>query len=84
MPPDKNVHLCLPEELADAMEARASAEGKSPDEVYQDAVRRYLGQQKLHELSRFGQEQARKLGLKEEDVPRLIEEVRRDQRERER
>lgn len=47
-----------------------------------EAVRKYLDDQKWHSLVARGEQRARDKGLTEEDVPRLIEEVRRENRER--
>jgi hypothetical protein len=78
MPPEKNVSLRLPADLAAEMEAIAAAEGKTPDELYQDAAERLVSQRRLLELVEYGQAQAKRLGLSEEDVPRLIQESRRN------
>jgi len=75
---DKNVHLKLPPDLAAGMEAIAAAEGKTRDQVYEDAAQRFLAGHRLHELAEYGQAQAKRLGLTEEDVPRLIRESRRE------
>jgi hypothetical protein len=82
MQPEKNVHIALPNGLAAEMEAIAAAEGKTPDELYQDAAQRFLAGRRLHELSEYGQAQSKRLGLKEDDVTRLVKESRQEQRER--
>jgi hypothetical protein len=82
MQPEKNVHLNLPPDLAAEMEAIAAAEGKTPDELYQDAAKRFLACRKLSELAEYGQAQAKRLGYQESDVMRLIKESRQEQRER--
>ena len=81
-PPEKNVHLNLPHDLVAEMEAIAAAEGRSPDDLYQDAAKRFLADRKLAELAEYGQAQAKRLGYQEGDVMRLIKESRREQRER--
>jgi hypothetical protein len=82
MPPEKDVHLKLPQDLAAQMEAIAAKEGKTPDELYQDAAQRFLAGRHLQELAEYGQAQAKRLGLKEKDVPRLIQESRWENRNR--
>lgn len=84
MQPKKNVHLNLPLNLAAEMEAIAAAEGKTPDELYQDAAQRFLAGRKLGELAKYGQAQAKRLGYQESDVMRLIKESRQEQGERDR
>jgi len=83
MEPEKNLHAKIaPALLAEAEEA-AQAERISMDELVQDAVERRLKQRRRQKLYAYGEEQARKLGIKEEDVPRIVEEWRAEQRERE-
>lgn len=75
-------NLHIPDDLLNAANTAALAEGKTTDELAADALRRYLAHRKLDELNRYGQEQARKLGYTEADVPRLIAESRRERRDR--
>ena len=76
--PEKNVHLKLPQDLVAAMEAIAAKEGKTPDELFEDAAQKFIAQRRLHDLAEYGQAQAKRLGLSEQDVPRLIQESRRE------
>jgi hypothetical protein len=46
------------------------------------AVRRYLAVRRLEQFAEKGEERARARGIREEDVPSLVEEVRRENRER--
>ena len=67
-------------ELFDRIEEEAELEGKSAEEVVETAVARYLATARLQRLQRYGAQRALSLGLKEEDVPRLISEYRNKQR----
>jgi hypothetical protein len=75
-------NLHIPDDLLNAATAVAQADGKTTDELAADAMRRYLAHRKLDELGKYGRGQARKLGYTEADVPRLIAESRREQRDR--
>jgi len=54
----------------------AQAEGKTPDEVADEAIAMLLGKRRLDELMEFGQRHTSELGIPESDVNRLISEVR--------
>jgi hypothetical protein len=77
-------NIFLPESLLAEIQSTAEAEHRSADEVAADAVRKYLDDQKWQQLVTAGERRAREKGLTEDDVPRLIEEVRRENRTRER
>ncbi len=76
----KNVHLTMPPVLVEAMEAAARAEGKTLDEITEDAMQQFLQDRQWQQLVAYGKGQARALGLKSADVPRLIAESRREQK----
>jgi hypothetical protein len=69
-------------ELFDRIEEEAELEGRSTDDLVETALTRYLATARLQRLQRYGASRAQQLGLKESDVPRLIEEYRNDQRSR--
>ena len=75
-------NLHIPDDLLAAANAAAEADGKTTEELAAGALQRYLAHRKLDELGKYGQEQARKLGYTEGDVPRLIAEARREHRGR--
>jgi metal-responsive CopG/Arc/MetJ family transcriptional regulator len=75
-------NLHIPDDLLNAVNEAASAEGKTTDEIAADALQRYLAHRKLEELRKYGREQSRRLGYTEADVPRLIAESRRENRGR--
>jgi predicted transcriptional regulator len=66
----------LPGELMAEVRKLAQAEERTPDEVVQEAVERLLRLKRREKLYAYGEGQARKLGLKESDVPRLVRETR--------
>ncbi len=77
-------NIFLPEPLLAEIRTSAEAEHRSADEVAADAVRKYLDDQKWLHLVAVGERRAREKGVTEDDIPRLIEEVRLENRIRER
>jgi metal-responsive CopG/Arc/MetJ family transcriptional regulator len=76
--------LSLPEGLMAEVEETAKAERRTVLDVLCEAVRRYLDDRKWQKLVDAGGRRAKSKGLTEADVPRLVEEVRRENRTRER
>ena len=72
----------LPDDLDLQMQELAREQNREPDDVLADAVRQYLRDQKWQRLVHKGELRARENGYTEEDVPRLIEEVRVENRTR--
>jgi len=64
------------------LEQAVTAEERSPDEVVADAVERYLRLKRRETLYAYGEGQAQKLGIREEDVPALVKDVRTTERGR--
>jgi len=83
MEPEKNLHATLPAALLAEAEKAAAAERITMDELMQQAVERLLRDRRRQALYAYGEQQARKLGINEEDVDRTIHEYRQEQRERE-
>lgn len=73
--------ITLPPTLLGDVQRLAEREGKTVEELLQEAVRRYLTHSRVRELQRYGQQQSEKLGLTESDVERVIDEYRREKRE---
>ena len=69
-------------ELFERIEEEAELEGKTPEELVQEGMTRYLAAARLHRLQHYGATRARELGIEESDVPRLIEEYRNQLRSR--
>lgn len=78
MVPQKNVAL-EPEVFA-RVAAEAQKEGKTPDELANEAAKRFLASRRLQDLQQYGRHRASELGLTEDDVPRLIAESRAERR----
>ena len=78
MAPQKNVAL-EPEVFA-RVSAEAQKEGRTPDELANEATKRFLAVRRLQDLQQYGRQRAADLGLTESDVPRLINESRAEQR----
>jgi len=72
--------VALPKELVDEAREAAEAEQRSVDQVLEEALRRYLDERKWQNLVEAGNRRATAKGLTEDDVPRLVEEARRDRR----
>lgn len=68
--------------LSDATRRRvedlARQENREPSEVLEEAVRRYAASSRLERLSERLEKSARGRGIREEDVPSLVEEVHRE------
>lgn len=73
--------VTLSDELYAQASREAQAEGKTTDEIAQDALTAYLALRRLDRLQEYGQQRADELGLTETDVPRLIAETRREPRQ---
>ena len=72
----------ISDKLLAELHAKAAAEGKSVDELAEDAFRQYLEMNQWDRLIAAKREAARAKGLTEADVPRLIQEARRERRGR--
>jgi predicted transcriptional regulator len=66
----------MPEALMAEVQKRADAEERAPEELVQEAVEQYLRRKRREKLYAHGEEQARKLGIREEDIPGIVKEVR--------
>ncbi len=73
--------VTLTDDLYDQASREAEAEGKTADEITQDALTAYLALRRVDRLQEYGQQRADELGLTEADVPRLIAETRRESRQ---
>jgi CopG family transcriptional regulator/antitoxin EndoAI len=75
--------ISLPAELAQKAEALAKRDSRSMSELFREAFRSYYAQQARRALDEIGEYAARRNpGYTKADVPRLIQEVRRDKRRR--
>ena len=80
MAPTKNV--AIDPELFERISEEAAAEGKTADELANEAAKRFMALRRLDKLQRYGQKRAADLGIREEDIPSVIAESRAEQRGR--
>lgn len=66
----------LSDELLHEVEQAARAQNRKPSEVLEEAVRKYLDEQSWEQFVEKNERRAREKGISEEDVDRLISEVR--------
>jgi hypothetical protein len=82
METEKNLQATIPPALLKEAEQAASADRISVDEFVRDAMERRLRARRRDWLYAYGEQQARKVGIKEEDVERIIHEFRDEERQR--
>ena len=58
----------------------AQAQGKTPDELADEAIAMLVRKRRLHHLMEFGQRHSQELGIAEGDVNQLISDVRAERR----
>jgi Arc/MetJ-type ribon-helix-helix transcriptional regulator len=76
----KVLSITLPEAMLKDAKKLAKKENRTMSELVREALRRYEAVQRLKELQSYGEKRARELGIKEEDVDRLIHEYRAERR----
>ena len=64
------------EKAIEEAETIAKDENRTRSELIREALRRYVAERELIRLQRYGMKKAKELGLKVEDVQRLIDEYR--------
>jgi len=69
--------VSLPSALVREAERLAKQEGRTKTEILQEALRRYGEERRWRGLQRYGAGRARKVGLREADVERAVQEFRR-------
>jgi len=60
------------DELLAELQAKAAAEGKTVDELAEQALRKGLGEPSWQDLLAYGLERGRASGYTEDDVPRIV------------
>ena len=78
----KHKNVGVTEELLAAMDAAARAQGKTVDELFEEAGRRLLKHQQIDDLNARGQQHAIWLGRKPSDAVALTREIRNEQHKR--
>ena len=79
--PDPKIEISMPSSWLTEIQAAADEEQRSRDDLVREAIERYLKERRWQRVLAYGEQKARSLGLTEADVPRLIEEYRREQRQ---
>ena len=72
----KEITVTIPAQLLGQIEEKLSQEGVTLDEFVSVTIERSLSRERWEETFRYGRRKAREMGIKPEDVPRLIEEYR--------
>lgn len=72
----------LSDELLRRVEEVARSQNRKPEELLEEAVTEYLKSERLDKFVQRAERRARAKGIREEDVPRLVAEVRRENQER--
>jgi predicted transcriptional regulator len=72
----------LSDDLLRQIEETARAQNRKPSEVLEEAVKQYLDKESWVKFVERNEARAKAMGIAENDVPRLVEEVRRENQER--
>jgi hypothetical protein len=76
METEKNLHASVPPALLTRAQEAAQDDATTLDELVQTALELRLQARRRQKLYAYGEGQARLVGLREEDVPRIVEEWR--------
>lgn len=68
--------VTLPPKLYQLADKLAKEEGRTRSELFREALRTYVWERKWRRLQAYGTKRAKELGIKEEDIERLIDEDR--------
>jgi len=74
------ITLSLPPEMTKKIEKLMKEEQRTRSELLREALRRYIEEQEWKKIYRYGEMKTRKLGIKEEDVEKLVNEARRERK----
>ena len=70
-------NISLPPEMARAAEKVAKEESRTKSELIREALREYLWTRRWRKIRQYGEKRARRKGVREEDIERLVHQVRR-------
>lgn len=70
------VTVSLPPKLYRLADKLAKEEGRTRSELFREALRAYVWARKWRRLQALGAEKAKAIGIKEDDIERLIDEDR--------
>jgi predicted transcriptional regulator len=71
------IRIHVSDELLAELQSKAAAEGKTVDELAEQALRKGLEEQSWQDLFAYGRETGRASGHAEEDVPEIVKNRRR-------
>ena len=74
----KILTFSIPPEMLKELEEVAKAESRTKSELLREALREYVRRRRWRDLQRYGKARAKKRGITEADVERIIEEFRRE------
>jgi len=80
MDPEKNLHASIPNALLAKAQEVAETEHMTVDELVRDAMERRIGELRRRRLYAYGEAQASKVGVGEEDVEDIVHRHRQDAR----
>jgi len=72
----KVLSISVPPKLYKQVNKWAKKESRTKSEFLREAIRQYIEAREWSELKKYGAQQALKLGIREEDVEDLVDEVR--------
>ena len=72
----KTITLSLPPDVVDEVDRLTKEEGLTRSELFQQLFRQYSEAKEWRRILHYGQGQARKLGIREEDIEDIIDELR--------
>lgn len=72
----KKYTVTLPWDLVDGVEEVAGRDGLSSSAFIRKALSSYVHDREMEYLNKYGSEEAKRMGIKASDVPRLVREVR--------
>jgi metal-responsive CopG/Arc/MetJ family transcriptional regulator len=78
---DPKIEISMPSSWLAEIQTAAEEEQRSRDDLVREAIERYLKERRWQQVLAYGEQRARSLGLTDADVPRLIEEYRRETRQ---
>ena len=76
------ISITLPAEMLKRAKRLAQIENRTMSELMREAYREYERKRRWDEVNDYGREKAAALGITEKDVPRIVKEWRKEQREK--
>jgi len=68
--------ISLPPEMVKQIEKIIKEEGMTKSELFREALREYIRKRRREKIREYGARKSAEVGIKEEDVERLIDEYR--------